>query len=74
MLACHDETRGVLRRLPADLPYHAGHIGVLRARAVALSPGPSFGTAGAGFARLNFATTRTLLEQAVRRMTAAAAG
>ena len=35
---------------------------------VALSSGPIFGTGGEGYARLNFATTRTLLEEAVRRM------
>jgi cystathionine beta-lyase len=38
---------------------------------VALSPGPSYGTAGAGFARLNFATSPELLEEGVRRMAAA---
>jgi cystathionine beta-lyase len=37
---------------------------------VALSSGPTFGTQGNGFARLNIATTRTLLEEAVRRMAA----
>jgi cystathionine beta-lyase len=36
--------------------------------AVALSSGLTFGIEGEGFARLNFATTRTLLEEAVRRM------
>jgi cystathionine beta-lyase len=35
---------------------------------VALSQGPTFGAQGAGFARLNLATTRSLLEEAVRRM------
>jgi cystathionine beta-lyase len=35
---------------------------------VALSPGPTFGTGGAGFARLNVATTAALLEEAVVRM------
>jgi cysteine-S-conjugate beta-lyase len=35
---------------------------------VALSPGPSFGTEGNGFARLNFATSGDLLTEAVRRM------
>lgn len=35
---------------------------------VALSPGPSFGVGGAMHARLNIATTPTLLEEAVRRM------
>jgi cystathionine beta-lyase len=38
---------------------------------VALSPGPPFGTGGNGYARLNVATTRTLLEEAVRRIKAA---
>ena len=41
---------------------------------VALSPGPSFGTGGLGYARLNIATTRGLLEEAVRRMARAVAG
>lgn len=35
---------------------------------VALSSGPTFGREGEGFARLNIATTRTLLEEAVRRL------
>ena len=140
IIACHDDARAVLARLPEELPYHAGHLGVLGARAafetggawhastlrildrnrrlladllaehlpraryvlpqagylawidcsalglgpdpakafldrgrVALSPGPSFGTGGEGFARLNLATTRTLLEEAVRRMVRAVA-
>ncbi len=38
---------------------------------VALSPGPTFGAAGNGFARLNFGTSGALLEEAVRRMAAA---
>jgi cysteine-S-conjugate beta-lyase len=38
---------------------------------VALSPGPSFGTGGAGFARLNIGTTSALVEEAVRRMATA---
>jgi cystathionine beta-lyase len=38
---------------------------------VALSPGPWFGTGGAGFARLNIGTSGELLEEAVRRMAAA---
>jgi len=42
--------------------------------AVALSSGPTFGTEGEGFARLNIATTRTLLEEAVRRMRRATLG
>ena len=40
---------------------------------VALSPGPGFGHGGDGHARLNIATTRALLEEAVRRMTVAVA-
>jgi cysteine-S-conjugate beta-lyase len=138
MIACHDAARTVLDRLPADLPYHAGHLGVLGARTaleqgnewlattmrildrnrlllaellterlprvryvppqagylawldcadlelgadpakvflergrVALSSGPSFGTNGNGFARLNLATSRSLLEETVRRMQSA---
>lgn len=35
---------------------------------VALSDGPSFGTGGAGFARLNFATSPGILREAVDRM------
>ncbi len=35
---------------------------------VALSPGPTFGAEGKGFARLNFATSGALLAEAVRRM------
>lgn len=35
---------------------------------VALNPGPSFGTGGAGHARLNLATSPEILEEAVRRM------
>ncbi len=38
---------------------------------VALSPGPQFGTGGAGFARLNFATSPELVTEAVRRVAAA---
>lgn len=38
---------------------------------VALSPGPTFGTEGKGFARLNIATSGELLAEAVRRMAAA---
>lgn len=135
MVASSDEARAVLARLPEETPYHAGHLGVLAARAafregdewlasaiaildrnrsllgellgehmprvgylpaqagylawldcsalglgddpakeflkrgkVALSSGPMFGAEGKGFARLNIATTRALLEEAVRRM------
>jgi cystathionine beta-lyase len=37
---------------------------------VALAPGPDFGAAGRGFARLSFGTTRDLLIEAVARMRA----
>ncbi len=39
---------------------------------VALSPGPDFGTQGAGFARLNIGTSPELIAEAVSRMAAAA--
>ena len=135
MIASSDDARAVLARLPVETPYHAGHLGILAARAafgegepwrasvgaildrnrallgellrthlprvrwvppqagylawldcgalglgddpalafrlhgkVALSPGPTFGDEGRGFARLNLATTRALLEEAVVRM------
>ena len=35
---------------------------------VALSPGPSFGADGHGYARLNFATSASILREAVQRM------
>ena len=35
---------------------------------VALSPGPTYGTGGAGFARLNFATSPAILAEIVRRL------
>ncbi|MCB5163808.1 aminotransferase class I/II-fold pyridoxal phosphate-dependent enzyme [Streptomyces bambusae] len=38
---------------------------------VALNSGPAFGTGGTGHARLNLATTRTLLTEAVHRMATA---
>jgi cysteine-S-conjugate beta-lyase len=38
---------------------------------VALSPGPDYGSAGAGFARLNFATGPELLAEGLRRLVAA---
>lgn len=41
---------------------------------VALSPGPDFGEPGAGFVRLNFATSRELLDGMLDRMVAAVAG
>jgi cystathionine beta-lyase len=135
IVASDDATRAIVKRLPAELPYHAGHLGILAAQTafaqgapwrhetmailernrklllellrehvpnasyrmpdagylawidcralglgadpaktflveghVALSQGPTFGPGGEGFARLNFATTQTLLEEAVRRM------
>jgi cystathionine beta-lyase len=138
MIATSDEARSVLAKLPPETPYHAGHLGILAARAaftegepwrasalaildrnrelladllrerlpgvryvpprasylawldctalglgddparaflargrVALSPGPPFGTGGRGFARLNIATTKALLEEAVKRMSEA---
>jgi cystathionine beta-lyase len=37
---------------------------------VGLSPGPDFGTAGEGFARLNFATHRELLDEIIDRIVA----
>ena len=41
----------------------------LAARArVTLSPGPDFGPAGRGHARLNFATTTTVLDEALGRI------
>ena len=135
LVACDDAPRAILARLPAEISYHAGHLGILAARAaftaggpwraqviamldrnrallaellarhlptvgyappaagylawldgralglgddpaaaflargkVALSPGPSFGVEGHGWARLNLATTAGLLEEAVVRM------
>jgi cystathionine beta-lyase len=35
---------------------------------VAVNPGPTFGSPGRGFVRLNFGTSSSLLEEAVRRM------
>ncbi|HZU82965.1 MAG TPA: aminotransferase class I/II-fold pyridoxal phosphate-dependent enzyme [Polyangiaceae bacterium] len=141
MVACADEPRAVLARLPPEMPYHAGHLGVIASLAafregdewlsqvhaildrnrlllgellsarlpgivyvppqasylawldcralelgddpaqafvavgrVALSSGPTFGAQGAGFARMNIATSRRLLEEAVRRMEHAVSG
>ncbi len=138
MVASGKRPRDVLARLPPETPFHAGHLGVLAARAafsegdpwlaetlaildrnrallaellaarapavayvppragylawldfravagagddparalrdrgrVALSSGPTFGTQGKGFARLNMGTTRALLEEAVTRIAA----
>lgn len=140
LVACGDEPRAVLARLPPDLPFHAGHLGVVAARAafeegepwreqavaaldrnrrlladllaehlpearyvppeasylawldlralglgddparvllergrVALSGGPMFGAQGIGHARLNIATTASILEALVHRMAKAVA-
>ena len=48
---------------PAGLLLERGRVG--------LSPGPDFGTPGEGFARLNFATHREVLDEIVDRMAAA---
>lgn len=140
ILAVSTETRAMVRKLPVETPWHAGHLGILaaqvalkeggpwRARAlatidrnrfllqelltrdlpgvrytppqagylawldctalglgddpaktllkkgrVALSNGPMFGAPGKGYARLNLATSRGLLEEAVRRIALALA-
>ena len=39
---------------------------------VALEPGPRFGAAGRGYARLNFATSSDILDQATAQMAACA--
>jgi cystathionine beta-lyase len=138
IVAQSEKTRAVVGRLPEELPYHAGHLGILGSRAafdegdawlaevmrtldrnrmllaellaanlptvsytppeasylawldcralnlgmdpqkffltkakVALSAGPPFGTNGEGFARLNLATSKGILEEAIRRMASA---
>jgi len=48
---------------PAEIFLNAGR--------VALSPGPTFGAPGTGYARLNLATSPEILTQAVERMAAA---
>jgi cystathionine beta-lyase len=40
---------------------------------VALSSGHAFGTGGHGFVRINYATSATILRQALQRMRTAAA-
>jgi cystathionine beta-lyase len=45
--------------------------GLALTRGVALNPGPTFGTQGRGFARLNLACSADVLEEAVRRLAAA---
>ena len=135
LVATGEAPRSLLARLPPDLPYHAGHFGVIASCAafregeayrsellavldrnrrllgellreqlpevrylppqagylawldfralnagedparrllergrVALSSGPSFGSQGRGFARLNIGTTASLVREAVARM------
>ncbi len=71
------------RRLGFDDGADAGARGVVSSSAgpaavfldrgrVAVSAGPAFGTGGAGHVRLNFATSRAILTEAVQRMAAAA--
>jgi cystathionine beta-lyase len=55
------------------LPAEPAELFLDRAR-VALNPGLDFGDDGAGHARLNFATSAAILEQAVTAMAAAVAG
>ncbi|MGD0198437.1 MAG: aminotransferase class I/II-fold pyridoxal phosphate-dependent enzyme [Solirubrobacteraceae bacterium] len=43
-------------------------VAILERGRLALSPGPVFGSQGAGFARLNFATSPALVEEAVARI------
>ncbi|KAF0206960.1 MAG: aminotransferase class I/II-fold pyridoxal phosphate-dependent enzyme [Actinomycetota bacterium] len=58
----------------AWLDFRATHIApdpakrLLKHGRVGLSPGPDFGTAGKGFARLNFATHRELLDEIIDRI------
>lgn len=44
---------------------------LLKRSRVALSPGMEFGPGGAGFVRINFATSRAILEEGVERLAAA---
>jgi cystathionine beta-lyase len=142
LVACSDEARALLGKLPPDTPFHAGHLGVLAGRAaflegepwladanailernrrllgellarelpevgyippeagylawldftragnlsddparrmlergkVAVYSGEVFGAEGRGFVRINIATPRSLLEEAVARMVRAARG
>lgn len=46
----------------------------LARRRVALEPGLRFGAAGSGYARLNFATSTSILDQATARMARSATG
>jgi cystathionine beta-lyase len=47
---------------------------VIRRAGVELSPGPTFGPGGAGFVRLNFATSADVLEIILERVAGAFAG
>jgi cystathionine beta-lyase len=42
----------------------------LREARVALEPGPDFGAQGSGWVRLNFGTSKRIIEEAARRMAA----
>ncbi|MFE2157622.1 MalY/PatB family protein [Streptomyces lydicus] len=55
---------------PLGLGDNPAEVFLARGR-VALSPGPDFGTGGAGHVRLNLATSPEVLTEAVRRMAAA---
>ena len=43
---------------------------IVKEAKVALTPGPAFGAAGHGFARLNFACSPEVLEEGIRRIAA----
>lgn len=58
--------RGLLDEDPATF--------LLRKARVALSPGPDFGSSGAGFARLNFATSADILDEIFDRIERALSG
>jgi cystathionine beta-lyase len=47
MVACSDEARALLRKLPSDTPFHAGHLGVLAGRAAFLEGEPWLADANA---------------------------
>jgi cystathionine beta-lyase len=67
-------TRRLVQRLPEELPWRVGRLGVLGSIAkgrVALSSGPSFGRPGIGHVRLNLGISRQLLAEAVDRMASA---
>src|SRR5690606_32487551 len=50
-VACSDETRAILARLPADLRYHAGHLGVIGAGVAFTEGGPWLASARAAIDR-----------------------